>query len=237
MTAVVDAHSAAHVPPDAPASGRNAPVWQRLSLVALLLGTAIAYLANLSANGWANSFYSAAIQAGSESWKAWFFGSSDMANSITVDKPPASLWIPGISVRIFGLNSWSILVPEVLMGVASVALLYLITKKYFGHWPGILAGLVLAVTPVAAMMFRFDNPDAMLVLVLTGAAYALTRAVERGRTGWLVDEHDEAGFADAIRSAMTAGNRAAMAAEAIDSGKARQTLRALAALSNGQDPE
>ncbi|MCX2963345.1 glycosyltransferase family 39 protein [Gordonia sp. Z-3] len=186
MTAVVDAHSAAPVPPDAPASGRNAPVWQRLSLVALLLGTAIAYLANLSANGWANSFYSAAIQAGSESWKAWFFGSSDMANSITVDKPPASLWIPGISVRIFGLNSWSILVPEVLMGVASVALLYLITKKYFGHWPGILAGLVLAVTPVAAMMFRFDNPEALLLLLMIAAVWATLKAVEDGRLRWMV---------------------------------------------------
>ncbi|MDY6808182.1 MAG: glycosyltransferase family 39 protein [Actinomycetota bacterium] len=186
MTAVVDTQSAAPVPPDESASGRNARVWQPLSLVALLIGTAIVYLANLSANGWANSFYSAAIQAGSESWKAWFFGSSDMANSITVDKPPASLWIPGISVRVFGLNSWSILVPEVLMGVASVALLYLITKKYFGHWPGILAGLVLAVTPVAAMMFRFDNPEALLILLMIAAVWAMLKAVEDGRLRWMI---------------------------------------------------
>ncbi|MXP23973.1 glycosyl transferase [Gordonia sp. HNM0687] len=186
MTAIVDTQSAAPVPPDESASGRNARVWQPLSLVALLIGTAIAYLANLSANGWANSFYSAAIQAGSESWKAWFFGSSDMANSITVDKPPASLWIPGLSVRVFGLNSWSILVPEVLMGVASVALLYLITKKYFGHWPGILAGLVLAVTPVAAMMFRFDNPEALLILLMIAAVWAMLKAVEDGRLRWMI---------------------------------------------------
>ena len=107
---------------------------------------------------WANSFYSAAIQAGSQSWKAWFFGSSDMANSITVDKPPASLWIPSLSVRVFRIEFWSILVPEALMGVASVALVYVIARRYFGHWAGILAGLVLAVTPVAAMMFRSTTP-------------------------------------------------------------------------------
>lgn len=161
-------------------------LWARLSLATLLIGTGVLYLWNLSTNGWANSFYSAAIQAGSESWKAWFFGSSDMANSITVDKPPASLWIPGISARIFGVNSWSILVPEVLMGVASVALLYLITRKYFGHWAGILAGAVLALTPVAALMFRFDNPEALLILLMIAAVWSLMKAVDDGRWRWLI---------------------------------------------------
>ncbi|WP_435082469.1 ArnT family glycosyltransferase [Gordonia hongkongensis] len=161
-------------------------VWERVSLALLLAGTTVAYLWNLSINGWANSFYSAAIQAGSQSWKAWFFGSSDMANSITVDKPPASLWIPGLSARIFGVNSWSILVPEVLMGVASVALLYLITRKYLGHWAGILAGVILAVTPVAAMMFRFDNPEALLILLMIAAVWSMMKGLEDGRWRWLV---------------------------------------------------
>ncbi|MEE4022001.1 glycosyltransferase family 39 protein [Gordonia sp. PKS22-38] len=172
--------------PATPERKREAGLWQPLSVVALLVGTAVAYLWNLSANGWANSFYSAAIQAGSESWTAWFFGSSDMANSITVDKPPAALWIPSLSVRIFGLNSWSVLVPEVLMGVASVALLYLITKKYFGHWPGILAGVVLAVTPVAAMMFRFNNPEALLILLMIAAVWATLKAIDDGRLRWMI---------------------------------------------------
>ncbi|GAB05033.1 glycosyl transferase [Gordonia amarae] len=159
---------------------------ERLSLLALLLGTAVAYLWNLSINGWANSFYSAAIQAGSQSWKAWFFGSSDMANSITVDKPPASLWIPSLAVRVFGLNSWSILVPEALMGVASVALVYAITRRYFGHWAGTLAGLVLALTPVAAMMFRFNNPEALLILLMVASVWAVLRGVSDGRWRWLI---------------------------------------------------
>ncbi|MEP9392667.1 glycosyltransferase family 39 protein [Gordonia sp. VNK1] len=168
------------VPADPPA------LWKWLSLGALIVGTALINLWNLSINGWANSFYAAAIQAGSQSWKAWFFGSSDMANSITVDKPPASLWIPGISVRIFGLNSWAMLVPNALMGVAAVALLYWMTRRYLGHWAGILAGVVLALTPVAAMMFRFNNPEALLVLLMVAAVWACLRACEDGRLRWMI---------------------------------------------------
>ncbi|MEU9808068.1 glycosyltransferase family 39 protein [Mycobacterium sp. NPDC050853] len=159
---------------------------ERISVGLLLIGTAAAYLVNLSANGWANSFYSAAVQAGSVSWKAAFFGSSDAANSITVDKPPASLWLMELSVRIFGLSSWSILVPQVLLGVASVGLLYVIVRRYFGHAAGLLAGLVLAVTPVAVLMFRFNNPDALLVFLTIAAVWATLRAIEDGRTRWLI---------------------------------------------------
>ena len=147
----------------------------------LLVGTAAAYLYNLSANGWANAFYSAAVQAGSQSWKAFFFGSSDPANSITVDKPPAALWPMALSARLFGLNSWSMLVPQVLLGVGSVALLWATVRRVFGSAAGLLAGLVLAVTPVAALMFRFNNPEALLVFLMVAAAWAMTRAVADGR--------------------------------------------------------
>ena len=98
------------------------PRWARPALLGLLLATAVLYLVGLSANGYANSFYSAAVQAGSVNWEAFFFGSSDAANSITVDKPPASLWVMAASVRLFGLSSWSILVPQALMGVATVGI-------------------------------------------------------------------------------------------------------------------
>src|SRR3954470_11813707 len=128
------------------------PSWVRPSLLALLLATAALYLYGLSANGWGNSFYAAAAQAGSQSWKALFFGSSDAANSITVDKPPVSLWVMGLSARLFGVNSWSILVPQALMGVASVGLLFATVRRSFTASAGLLAGLVLAVTPVATVM-------------------------------------------------------------------------------------
>ncbi|MEU0501401.1 glycosyltransferase family 39 protein [Nocardia sp. NPDC005998] len=159
--------------------------WEYPALAALLIGTGIAYLCNLSANGYANSFYSAAVQAGSKSWKAFFFGSSDAANSITVDKPPASLWLMELSVRVFGLNSWSILVPEVLLAIASVALVWATVRRPFGPAAGLIAGLVLALTPVAVLMFRFNNPDALLVFLMVAAAWAMTRAVEDGRLRWL----------------------------------------------------
>ena len=162
------------------------PAWIRPALVALLVGTGILYIWGLGASGWANSFYSAAVQAGSKSWKAFLFGSFDSSNFITVDKPPASLWVMELSARLFGVNSWSILVPQALEGVATVGVLYACVRRWFTPQAGLLAGAVLALTPVATLMFRYNNPDAMLTLVLTGAAYATIRALEAGKTKWLV---------------------------------------------------
>jgi 4-amino-4-deoxy-L-arabinose transferase-like glycosyltransferase len=154
------------------------PTWVRPGLLTLLTSTALLYIWGLGASGWANSFYSAAVQASTHSWKAFFFGSLDSGNSITVDKPPAFLWVMDISARIFGVNSWSILVPEALMGVAAVGLLYLTVRRHFSATAGLIAGATLALTPIATLMFRFNNPDAMLVLLLVAATYAVTRAIE-----------------------------------------------------------
>ncbi len=162
------------------------PAWVRPSLLLLLLSTAVAYMWALGDSGWGNSFYSAAVQAGTKSWKAFFFGSSDASNFITVDKPPASLWVMEISARIFGLSSWSILVPQALEGVATVALLYATVRRWFRPSAALLAGAVAASTPVAVLMFRYNNPDALLVLLLTLAAYATVRALEKASTMWLV---------------------------------------------------
>jgi 4-amino-4-deoxy-L-arabinose transferase-like glycosyltransferase len=161
------------------------PAWIRPSVLGLLLATALLYLWGLGASGYANSFYSAAAQAGSASWKAMFFGSSDAANSITVDKPPAALWIMALSIRIFGLSSWSVLVPQALEGLASVGLLYLTLRRTSGAAAGLIAGAVLASTPVAALMFRFNNPDSLLVLLMIAGAYCLVRALETASTRWL----------------------------------------------------
>jgi 4-amino-4-deoxy-L-arabinose transferase-like glycosyltransferase len=126
------------------------------------------------------------VQAGTKSWKAFFFGSSDSSNFITVDKPPASLWPMEISARIFGLNSWSILVPQALEGVATVGVVYLTVRRWFSAQAALLAGAVVVLTPVAAMMFRFNNPDSLLALLLAGSMYALVRALEKAQTRWLV---------------------------------------------------
>jgi 4-amino-4-deoxy-L-arabinose transferase-like glycosyltransferase len=149
----------------------------------------------LSHNGYANTYYAAAVQAGTHSWKAFLFGSLDAANYITVDKPPASLWLMEISSRVFGFSSFSMLLPQALEGVAAVALLYATVRRWFGRPAALLSGLILALTPVAALMFRFNNPDALLVLLLVLAAYALTRALEGGSTRWLALTGSALGFA------------------------------------------
>jgi 4-amino-4-deoxy-L-arabinose transferase-like glycosyltransferase len=170
------------------------PAWVRPSLLLLLVGTGVLYVWGLGASGWANSYYSAAVQAGSKSWKAFFFGSFDSSNFVTVDKAPASLWVMGLSARLFGLSSWSILVPQALEGVATVGVLYLAVRRWFSAGSALLAGAVLALTPVAALMFRFNNPDTLLVLFLVAGAYAMMRALERGSTWWLVLAFSFVGF-------------------------------------------
>src|SRR4051812_19274903 len=162
------------------------PGWARPALFALLAATAVLYLWGLGASGWANSYYSGAVQAASRSWKAFFYGSTDASNFITIDKTPMSIWPMALSARLFGLSSWSILVPQALEGVAVVAVLYATVKRWFGPAAALVAGAVVALTPVAVLMFRFNNPDALLVLFLVGAAYTMTRALEGGATRWLV---------------------------------------------------
>ncbi|TNC22881.1 ArnT family glycosyltransferase [Amycolatopsis alkalitolerans] len=162
------------------------PRWVRPSVAVLLLATAGLYLWNLGASGYANDFYAMAVQAGTKSWEALFFGSLDPGNVITVDKPPASIWLMALSGRVFGFSSWSMLVPNALCGVGSVGLLYLAVRRTNGPAAGLLAGSVLALTPVAAMMFRFNNPDALLVLLMTLGAWCTVRALEKASTRWLV---------------------------------------------------
>ncbi|MEU9315706.1 glycosyltransferase family 39 protein [Streptomyces sp. NPDC048295] len=199
----------APVPSTAPAHGRpnrslahrvwrgrpEDPRWARPAFLALLLVIGAAYLWNLSASGYANSFYSAAAQAGSRSWKAFFFGSLDAANAITVDKPPAALWPMALSVRVLGLDSWAILAPQVLMGVATAGVLYAGVRRRFNAVAGLIAMVVFALTPVAALMFRFNNPDALLALLMTVTVYCVLRAMEHGRTKWLVWAGVAVGFA------------------------------------------
>ncbi|MEE3394043.1 MAG: glycosyltransferase family 39 protein [Lachnospiraceae bacterium] len=150
---------------------------EKLSLGLLLIVTALLYMVGLSRSGYANEFYSAAAQAGSTNWWSFLWGASDAGNSITVDKPPAAVWIMALSVRIFGLSSWSILLPQAIMGVLTVWLLYACIRRSYGHWAGIFAGSALALTPIACLMFRFNNPDALLMLLLVACVYCVLRAI------------------------------------------------------------
>lgn len=162
------------------------PRWVLPALVALLAATAALYLIGLGSSGWANQYYAAAAQAGTQDWKAWLFGSLDAGNAITVDKPPAALWLMALSGRLFGFTPFTMLLPQALMGVGSVAVLFAAVRRISGPGAGLIAGLALAVTPVAASMFRYNHPDALLVLLLVVAAYLMVRAIQTGGTRWLV---------------------------------------------------
>jgi 4-amino-4-deoxy-L-arabinose transferase-like glycosyltransferase len=159
--------------------------WAAPAMVSVALVAAVLYLVNLTVSGYANTYYSAAALAGSQSWSSWFFGSIDSANFISVDKPPLATMLMGLSVRLLGLSSWSILLPEALAGVAMVVVLMLAVRRTFGPAAAVIAGLVAALTPAAVLIFRFNNPDALLTLLLVVSAYAVIRALEGGRLRWV----------------------------------------------------
>jgi len=160
--------------------------WPRPELLGLLLLAAVLDLWALDLNGYANDYYSAAVRSMSTSWHAFLYGSFDVGGVMTVDKPPLANWIQALSVRVFGFNSWAMLVPQALMGVATVGLVYDIARRTFGRWAGFAAGLTLALTPVAVAISRHNNPDALLILCSVAAIWCLVRALDGGQLRWLV---------------------------------------------------
>jgi 4-amino-4-deoxy-L-arabinose transferase-like glycosyltransferase len=144
----------------------------------------------LSRNGWANDYYSAAVRSMSSSWHNFLFGSLDASGVMTVDKPPLALWVQSLSVRVFGYHSLSILVPQALIGVATVVLTYDLVRRRFGRVGGFVAGLALALTPITVAISRHNNPDALLILCCVAALWCTVRALEaapaRAQTRWLV---------------------------------------------------
>jgi 4-amino-4-deoxy-L-arabinose transferase-like glycosyltransferase len=166
-----------------------------IALGILLFATAVIYLWNIAVNGMGNQFYAGAAWAGSKNWEALLFGSVDPDNFITVDKPPVSQWVMGLSGQIFGFSSASMLVPEALMAVASVALLYGAVRRIAGANAGLLAGALFALTPVVALMFRYNNPDAVMVLLMMVGAYCTVRALEKASAKWLALAGVAVGFA------------------------------------------
>jgi 4-amino-4-deoxy-L-arabinose transferase-like glycosyltransferase len=173
-------------PGSAAAPRRRSLGRMRPELTLLLLIAGVLNLWGLSENGWANEYYSAAVRSMSSSWHAFLYGSFDAAGVMTVDKPPLSSWVQVAFVKVFGFHSLSLLVPQALMGVATVALVYDLTRRLWGRPAGFVAGLALATTPIAVAISRHNNPDALLILCCAGALWATVRAFEDGRTRWIV---------------------------------------------------
>ena len=158
------------------------PRWVRPALMGVIAVAALLCLWDLTVSGYSNTYYAAAAKAGSESWKALFFGALDPGSFITVDKPPLSLWLMGLSARAFGFSSFSVLLPQALATIGAVALLYATVRRAFGPAASLIAAAALALTPVTVAIARVNNPDALLVLLLVASAWFTLRAVETGRT-------------------------------------------------------
>jgi 4-amino-4-deoxy-L-arabinose transferase-like glycosyltransferase len=158
----------------------------RPELIALIALASVLNLWALSRNGWANDYYSAAVRSMSSSWHNFLYASADPGGVMTVDKPPLALWVQSLSVRMFGYHPLSMLVPQALTGGASVALVYDLTRRRFGRVGGFTAGLALALTPITVAISRHNNPDALLVLCCVAALWFTVRALEDGRTRWLL---------------------------------------------------
>jgi 4-amino-4-deoxy-L-arabinose transferase-like glycosyltransferase len=162
----------------------------RPELIGLLALSGVLNLWSLSRNGWANDYYSAAVRSMSSSWHDFLFASLDRSGVMTVDKPPLALWVQALSVRVFGYHPLAILVPQALMGMATVVLVYDLVRRRFGRTGGAIAGLALAVTPITVAISRHNNPDALLVLCTVAAVWCAVRGLEAGSRGrstrWLV---------------------------------------------------
>jgi len=189
VSSLVADRTPTETPASPPAPARFSP--RRVSrsgwiTTAIAVLTTVLYSWNLSINGYGNDYYAAAVKSASVDWKAFFFGSIDPGNFITVDKPPAALWLQALSVRVLGYSSVSMLLPEVILGVASVLILHRLVRKWQGDTAAHLAALALALTPVAVLMFRFNNPDALLTFLGLAAAWGVWAALESGRTRGLI---------------------------------------------------
>jgi 4-amino-4-deoxy-L-arabinose transferase-like glycosyltransferase len=160
--------------------------WHRRALVLIALLAAFCDFFQLQRNGYANLYYAATVRSMLESWHNFFFVSFDPGGFVSVDKPALGFWIQAASAKIFGFSGFSILLPEALAGVGSVLLLYVLVRRIFGPVAGLLAALFLAITPISVVTNRNNTIDSLLVLTVLLAAYAVSRAVERGSLRWLL---------------------------------------------------
>ena len=103
-----------------------------------------------------------------------------------MDKPPVGFWIQAVSARLFGLNGFALALPNAIAGMVSIVMVYLLIRRPFGTWTGLIAALALAIMPVAISTERNNTIDGLLVLVLLLAAWAFMEAAYSGSLRWLL---------------------------------------------------
>ncbi len=158
----------------------------RIALTAIVALAAALRFDNLAALGYANHYYSAAVEAMLQSWHNLFFVAAEPGGSVSVDKPPVGLWLQALSARILGVNTLGVLLPEILAGILSVIVVYYLVRRWFGDLAGLVAALALAVTPVVVATDRNNTIDSMLILTLILATWALIKATETARLRYLL---------------------------------------------------
>jgi 4-amino-4-deoxy-L-arabinose transferase-like glycosyltransferase len=161
------------------------PAWRRMPEQVWLRRLALAAIAALAGllYAWAMGqdtleyYYAAADRSMSMSWHDFVFGAFDPAGTITVDKLPGALWLQALSVRAFGMHTWAIILPQVIEGILTVLVLYRAVTRLAGPAAGLVAALVLAVSPATVALDREDISDSLLILLLVLAADAVSGAV------------------------------------------------------------
>ncbi|GIW08113.1 MAG: hypothetical protein KatS3mg060_2918 [Dehalococcoidia bacterium] len=158
--------------------------WLALAAILVLAGTL--RFANLDALGYANHYYAAGVASMLQSWHNFFFVAAEPGGSVTIDKPPVGLWVQAASAAIFGLNTFGLLLPQIVAGLLSIVVLFHLVRRSFGTAAGLLAALALAITPVVVATDRNNTMDSTLVLALLLAAWAFVKATETNRLRWLL---------------------------------------------------
>ncbi|KAA6472997.1 glycosyltransferase family 39 protein [Bacillus swezeyi] len=155
-------------------------------LASILLAALILNTYNIWQDDAANQYYLAAVKSMTQNFHNFFYASFDPSGFVSVDKPPLVLWIQTIFAKIFGVHTWSVILPQALAGVGSVYLLYIMIKPRFGKGAARISALVMALTPIAAAVSRTNNIDSMLVFTLLFSTWCLMRAVKQGKLIWLL---------------------------------------------------
>ncbi|KLU61634.1 undecaprenyl phosphate-alpha-4-amino-4-deoxy-L-arabinose arabinosyl transferase [Peptococcaceae bacterium CEB3] len=160
--------------------------WHQIILFFILAVTGFLSYYAVGTEGYGNTYYAAAVKSMLMSWHNFFFLSFDPGGYVTIDKPPVAFWLQAASARLFGFHGWSMILPEALATVVSVALIYHLVQRVFGKSCGLVAAGVLAVTPILVAVSRTNEPDPILVMVVLFAAWALILAAERSSLRYLV---------------------------------------------------
>ena len=172
--------------PGTHAHARAERVRQAAPEVAVAAASLVVFSWSLSRNGLGNDYYAAAARSMTTGWKQFVYGALDPGGWITVDKPPFALWFQALSAKVFGLSSWSLLLPSAVAGAVAVLLLTITVRRVWGRTAGLVAGIALALTPVVVAVSRSNNPDGFLMLCAVAAAASAERAITTGRARWMV---------------------------------------------------